>query len=204
MKILTRALAFLAVVLWVFAAVPLAAGQGRGGGGGGSASMKQAGSHQTQRAGQRGSGATARDRQLQRIQLPDQQRDRYHDCASAADQIRRQARDLSKMAKGSGFNAADARQRRDQLHEHFATMVQQHERFMDNFGANAQAMLQDRTRQLEQDRTRLEKHLQAMDRELGRDDPDRTRVRSEAREVKRAMTAWQRHYRQLGDDVGVG
>ncbi len=34
-------------------------------------------------------------------------------------------------------------------------------------------------------------------------DPDRNRIRAEAREVKRAMSAWQRHYRQLGHDIGV-
>ena len=140
---------------------------------------------------------------MQRIHLPDQQRDRYKDCAAAADRIRLQARDLAKVAKGSGFNSATAREQRDRLRDHVGTMFQEHDRFMSKFGDNAQARLQDRRRQLHQDRERIHAHLQAVDHQLERSVPDRQRVRAEAREVKRAVRAWQKHYRQLGYDLGV-
>lgn len=204
MKTLARTLAFVAIGAWFLGTASLVEAQGRSGGAGkGTATQQKAGSQQGQPAGQGGDRATSQDRQMQRIQLPDQQRDRFNDCAAAANGIRRQAGDLAKATKSARFNAAEARQQRDQLHQNVGSMFQEHDRLMTNLGDNARATLQDRTRMLDQDRDRIHTHLQAMDRQLQSANPDRDSIRAGAREVKKAMKAWQRHYRQLGYDVGA-
>ena len=81
------------------------------------------------------------------------------------------------------------------------TMI--HDRLMSTLAENARTALRDRTRTLDQDRDRIHAHLQAMDRELGRADPDANAVRAEARKLHQATKTWQKHYRQLGNDLGA-
>ncbi len=117
--------------------------------------------------------------------------------------MRQRSRELAKAAGGSGFSAADARRQRDQLHQSAGNLFQEHDRLMGSFGADARAGLQHRTRTLDQDRERIHAHLRAMDRELTRGNPDQNAVRAEARKLNRAMKTWQKHYRQLGRDLGA-
>lgn len=208
MKTFTRAFTLIAVILLLAATSAEAKGRGgsNGAGNGGAAGstfQKGAGGPQGQQAGGRGAGTASQDRSHQRLHVPDPQRGQYQDCTAAGDRMRQQGRELSKAAGGSGWSAAEARRQQDQVRQHAEAAFRQHDRLMGGLGASARGALQDRTRTLDRDRDRIQTHLRALDGQLASPNPDQGNLRAEARKLNQAMKAWQKHYRQLGNDLGA-
>lgn len=206
-KRLTSMRAFFAVAACLLFAAVAAEAQGRGGGSGSGQHSGQGKGTATQPrgsgagAGQHGVGRGAQDRD--RIHVNDQQRDQFKDCTGAADQVRRQARDMSKSASGAGFDVAAMRQQRDRIHEHVSSMSRLHDRMMAGFGNGEQSRLQDRTAKLDRARDRMQTCLSNLDQALGRQQVNGKAVAREARELEKASRQWQKEYRKLGQELGL-
>lgn len=135
--------------------------------------------------------------------LPKPQLVRYEECSATADQIRQQARDMTRMAGEPGFDATMARQQKDQIQEQASSLFEVHGELMEHFGENLRELLRERTRQLDQARERVDHCLEAVAGALESESPDAGRVRAEAKQLTKAIKHWQRHYRELGYDLGV-
>lgn len=146
-------------------------------------------------------GTTAR--RQQRIQVTQQQRKQLADCTQAGQMVRRQAGTMSRNGKGGPFDAAQARQQRDQLRSHTAEMLRQHERFMQSLGDAQRSQLQDRIRKMDQTRERLENCLQRIDREVDNPNPDPKRIRKEARLMKKETRKFQKQTGELDSRLVV-
>lgn len=137
------------------------------------------------------------------VQLPEQQLERFHKCLGDADQLARQTSDLKARADGPELDVADLRQRHDQLRQQVEAVFSEHDQFLEYFGANLREAIDGRCCQLDVARERLEKGLEGLDRELGRDDLDREMLDKELKELAKAARAWHKQYRQLGYDLGA-
>jgi hypothetical protein len=195
-------------LLWTLTAVIAEAG--RGGGRPGSPATAGQSSSAGQRAGQPsgqgqrvGSQAGKSDRIRDRIHLTTEQRDRFRDTRQAADRLRDQSRALRQMTDRRSFRPDDARLQRDRVRDQVHAALQEHDRMMQGFSEGDRRLLQDRSRELDRSRQRMETCLENLDRQLGNADPDRRRVATEARELHRATGEWQKQQRKMGEELGI-
>ncbi len=205
-----RAVTFAAALL--LAAAPVVVAQGHGQGGGGQRQRPPSGQQgqrpdMSQRGGQQGQGQGqqqgTRDQQRQRIHATDQQRGQYENCTQSADRVRTQARKMADAAKGGGANNAEFRQQHQQLRQEIRTMQQENDRFMNGLSDEQRAGMQDRIRNMDQARDRVNNRMQQLDDELAKPEPDRKRIREHATEMDKAMKEWQKQYRNMGSDMSI-
>jgi chromosome segregation ATPase len=188
----TRILSLLMAMAFSSAFLPA---QGRGGGG--------------QRGGQLGQGPDmGQGHQRGQMGAPagrgPQQRDRLRTCDQTAQQIRTQARQMARDARGSKFNANQARQQRDQLREQLQTMQREHEQLMSGLSTEQREALQNRIRNMDQLHEKVNIQLQQVDAQLNQDNPDGKLVRQHAREMEQSMKEWQKQYRKIQSEMGSG
>lgn len=182
--------------------------QGRGGGGQQAPRQPHGqppGQHQGQPGSEMGRGATARDRDRDRLRIhaTDQQRDVYRTCTQAADRVRANAREMAQSAEGKTFNADETRRQRDQLRDQLRNMEQLHQRLMIGLNHEQRSAMQDRIRNMEQVHERIRASLGKLDEHLAQAAPDGRRVAEEARTVERAIKQWQERHREMGEDLSL-
>jgi len=190
----------------VFGATFLPA-QGRGGGGqrGGSQGQRPSMGQGQRQGGQMGSptAKTTRQQDRDRIRATDQQRDRLRTCDQTAQHIRTQARQMAQDARGSQFNADQARQQRDQIRERLQTMQQEHQQLMNGLSTEQREAMQNRIENMQQIRERVNNRLQQVDAELNQDNPDAKLIRQRARDMEKSMKEWQNQYRKMQSEMGA-
>lgn len=179
-------------------ASPAFATQGRPGGAG---QGRQQRPTTGQRQGQTTSGRGTMDRQ--RIRATDQQRDQLRDCTQTADRIREQARDMDRLTRSKTFEAAKARQQRDQIREQLRTMEQQHQQLMNGMSQEQQAALRNRVERMSQIRERVNNQLGRLNEELAKPDPNGKQVRKTAQQLEKEMNRWKSQYRSMESEMGV-
>lgn len=138
-----------------------------------------------------------------RTQATDQQRDQYRTCDQSMDRIRTQAHDMAQAAAGSGFNAGQAQQQRDQLRQQIQTMQQEQDRLRQSLSSDQSGFAKQRTQNADRLRERVNTRLQELDQELAKPSPDAKRINETARIVEREMNAWQKEYRAMGVDLSL-
>jgi len=74
---------------------------------------------------------------------------------------------------------------------------------MNGLSDEQRAGMQDRIRQMDQSRDRLNNRMQQLDDELAKPSPDHQRIREHATEVEKAMKEWQKQNRNMGSDMGI-
>jgi chromosome segregation ATPase len=148
-------------------------------------------------------GQVTRQQDRDRIQATDQQRDRLRTCDQTADQVRTQARQMARDARGSQFNADQARQQRDQIREHLQTMQQEHEQLMTGLSAQQREAMQNRIQNMDQIRESVNGQFQQVDAALNQDNPDAKLVRQRARDMEQSMKEWQKQYRKMQSEMGA-
>ena len=189
----------LALVLALSPVLTLAQMRGGGGRRGGQGGPSQG---QQPRKGGPGMGRGTMDRDRLRSHATDQQRDQYRTCTQSADRVRAQARQMA-QATGKGFNADQARQQREQLHNRIQTMQQEHERLLEGLNNEQRAAMQEHIRNMEEIHERVRTRMQEMDQELAQTNPDGKRVAERARAIEREMKQWQKHHREMGQDLSL-
>jgi hypothetical protein len=188
-------LKLVALIACLIMALPIALAQGRGGQGG---KGQNAGYGQ----GQQGAGGTEMgrgsiDRQRDRVHISQQQQDQIRSCDRSVDAVRSQARQMGKYDKNGGFNADKARQDGKQLQGRVKAMQQDHERLMQGLNQGQQQALESHVRNMTQLQDRLNVHMQNLNAELGKTDPDVKPVTAQAREVERISKEWREQYRSI-------
>jgi len=188
-------LKLIVLIACLIMAPPLTLAQGRGGQGG---TGQNAGYGQ----GQQGAGATEMgsgsiNRQRDRVHVSQQQQDQIGSCDRSMDAVRNQARQMGKYSKNGAFNADKARQDGKQLQERVRVMQQDHERLMQGLNQGQQQALESHVRNMAQLQERLNIHMQKLDDELGKSDPDVKQVTTQARELERISKEWKEQYRSI-------
>lgn len=177
-------------------ASPAIATQGRPGGAGQGRQRPTAG----QKQGKMRTGSTM-DRQ--RIRANNQQRDQLRTCTQTADRIRQQARDMDRLARSKTFDAAKARQQRDEIRNHVRTMEQEHQQLMNGMTQEQQTALRIRTERMNRIRERVNNQLGRLDEELAKPDPNRKQVAKTAQQISKEMNQWKSQYRAMEHEMGV-
>jgi chromosome segregation ATPase len=202
MKKNRRSRRFLLVAAVLLLASPAIAIQGRPGGAqGGQGGQGRQQPKTGQQKGQMPSGRGAADRQ--RIRATDQQRDQLRDCTQTADRIRQQARDMDQLTRSKTFDAAKARQQRDQMREQFRTMEQEHQRLVNGMSQDQRNALRNQVEQMNQIRQRVNNQFGQLDMELARTDPNAKEVRERAQQISKEMNRWKSQYRSMESEMGV-
>ena len=194
------------IVLTLTAALfggPVWAGQGRG--------QKQSNPQRKgpmatgQRGGQQQGGYSrgAGTQERKRVHVSRQQRDQLRNCTQSGEQVRRQARDMTQVGKGGRFDAPAARRQRDQLRTHVDQMLGQQGRFMQNLDAGQRNQLRDWSQKMDLTRNRLQTHFQALDEELGKENPNPETVRRRARNLEKELKKFEKDNRKLGEQLTV-
>ncbi len=181
--------------------------QGRGGGKGQGGSRGQGqgqgtgmGQGSGQGGGQYGTQAGDAQKQQKRTRITSEQRNQIRNCDQTADGVRKQARKMS-QAGGEKFNAGEAKQQQAKIREGVRAMEQEHERLMNGLDPAQQQALQERIRNMNQHREKINMELRNMDRELGAPNPDAKRVAERAQEMERVMNNWRKEYKALSSET---
>ncbi|HVC00140.1 MAG TPA: hypothetical protein VNJ12_12520, partial [Candidatus Dormibacteraeota bacterium] len=193
------------MLILIFALAPafaLAQGRGRGSGGqsGGQRSTQGPGSPVQMGPGQ---AQGQMDRARLRTHATGQQRDQFRTATQTMDQVRTQARDMTRLGTGQGFNADRARQTRDRLQEQVQSMQKQQEQLMQRLDEQQRTAIRQRTRDMEQIQQRLTGRLQEMNGELSQANPNGEKVRTLARNIERETNRWQEQYRAMGQELSL-
>lgn len=193
---------FLLVGAALLLASPALAFQGRPGGSQGSQGGQ--GRQQPRSGQQKGQMSSSRGAaNHQRIRASDQQRDQLRDCTQTAARIRQQARDMEQLTRSKTFDAARARQQRDQMREQFRTMEQEHQRLINSMSQDQRNTLHNRLKEMDQIRQRVNSQFGQLDMELALTGPSAKEVRSRAEKISKEMNRWKSQYRAMESEMGV-
>lgn len=176
--------------------------QRHGGGMGGQGGPPAAGQ---QRGGAQISGERTRDRDRDRLRIhaTDQQRDQYRTCTQAAERVRTQSRDMRRQAGAKSFDPVQARRQQVRLREQVRLMDQEHERLMQSLGGEQRAAAQKRVADMNQIRGQMRTHMEAIEAELDKPDPDGKRLSRQAGQMETAMNQWREQHRAMASEIGM-
>ncbi len=163
-----------------------------------------------QRTGQsvpRGQGTPSRTRQTQmqrsRTQVTDQQRSQYRICNQSLEKLRDRSRDMAEATAAPSINTETVSRNQNQIREHFRSLEQYRAELYQGLSQQQRKNAQQRMRQLDQLRDRIQRHLNAIDQTIGAPNLDKHRLVEEARLTERATRAYQLHFHELGDEIGM-
>jgi protein-tyrosine-phosphatase len=110
---------------------------------------------------------------------------------------------MLKSQKGSGGDASQARAGQEQLANSVRTIDQQHRQLVDSLDPDQAVALHDRLRRTDRLVEELDERHRSLDRAL--DDPaaDSATITERARDLDRAVKAWQKEYKKLGAEMGA-
>lgn len=194
------------ILLLLPTAFPQGKGGGKGGGGGQSQGQGQGrvqgqGQGQVMGQGQGQGGGQATNAQIEhkRIKATKQQRDQIRSCDKLADEVRKQARKMSKDS-GKMLNQGQLTQQQAHMRNQIRQMEQEHERLMNGMDANQQQAWQEQIRNMNQLRQQLNLQQQQMEDEA-KGNPDAKRIAEHARAMERTMNEWRKHYGVLSSQA---
>ena len=190
--------ALAATVILSLAAVPMVSagnGGGRQGGGKSTGSQQRGGGQSSDQPRSSGNGSRVR------LEATQQQQQQVRTCTEAAEQVRRQAREIVKSARGTGPAGESPPQQHRLLQDRVRTMEQEHNRLMQSLNEQQRAQLQDRIRQMTAARNRVQSEMERLGPLMEGGDPDPARVRDHAREVERASKTWEKQYRRIESEM---
>ncbi|MFP5235028.1 MAG: hypothetical protein ACLGSD_03930 [Acidobacteriota bacterium] len=132
-----------------------------------------------------------------------QQRDQYRTCDRTMTQAKTQTRTMAKAANGTTFEAGQMRDHQARVQEQLRSMQQERDRLYNGLNQDQQDAIQQRNQKLQQMHERIQNRVEEMNQELSQANPDAKRVARQARETDRAMNAYQKELRAMGDDLGL-
>ncbi len=198
-KILTIAVA----TVFLTAVVYAQRGHGNAGGnqGGQQAGRSSTGTYGS--PGWQGTQTQTRQQQQTRIQATTQQRLQFQDCTQATKQLQKRVRKLEQISKKQGLTVQEAVQWREQLRQQTRTLTEQQTQLLNQLNESQQTAVQDRTRQMQQDRERLSLLTDALEFELAAETPNAEKVRDNTRQMSSVLNQIQVQQNQLGSELGL-
>jgi hypothetical protein len=153
--------------------------------------------------GWQGTQTQTRQQQQTHVQATTQQRLQFQDCTQATKQLQKRVRKLEQISRKQGLTAQEAAQWREQLRQQTRTMTEQQEQFINQLNESQQAAVQDRTRQIQQDRERLSLLSDALEFELAAETPNAERVRENAKQMSSVLNQVQVQQNEVGSELGL-
>jgi chromosome segregation ATPase len=174
-------------------------------GGGGKHGGGSGGGQGGQGQGTQGQGSQSRQTQRSqaRVHATSAQQNQYQAACANGTQARQQVRSMIKSQKKAGGDASQARSGRDQLANSVQAIDQEHRQLVNSLDSDQQIALHDRVRQSTRLVEDLDERHRSLDRALADPATDSAVLAKQARDLDRAVKAWQKEYRKLGAEMGA-
>lgn len=154
------------------------------------------------RAGLPDSGA---QEQLQRAQTEGNnlQVDDYRFCGRTLEKLRNRSRDVVHASTARFIDIETVRQNQQQMHEQFDRLEEHRIKLHGGLNPEQQNAVLARVGQIDRLRDRIRYHLTTIDQIIAAPSLNRNRLVEEARLNERAIRAYQLHFHEMGDELGM-